>query len=115
MEVVTAVNVPFDIVAIASRRERLETMFFSNSSPLGVSQLLVFLVVAMVRIDQVLKFADAVLEVYGSNLGVVQVGIFKLVSQLAHETLVLLLGVVRIFGTVLWGYLLVRAHMARSS
>ena len=115
MEVVTAINVPLDLVTFALRRERLETVVFSDSSSLGVSQLLVLLVMAMVGIDQVLKFANAVLEVNGSNFGVVQVSVLELVSQLAHEPLVLLLGAVRLSGTVFRSNLFIGAHVGGST
>ena len=115
MEVVTSVNVPLDIVAVALRGERLEAMLLGDGSPLGISPLLVLLVVTVVRIDQVLELANAVLEMNSADLDVVQVGIFELVPELAHKTLALTLDLVSLLASdILRSALLIGADVRGS-
>lgn len=116
VEVVAAIDVPLDVVTLTLRSIRLETVALGNSSTLGVSPLLVLLVVAVVSIDQILKLADAVLQVNGADLGIVQVGVFELVPQLAHEPAVFFFGALSLFsgsgGIILRRPLLVGANVA---
>jgi len=57
-------------------------MTFSNQRALLVRELLVFLVVTMVRVEQILELADLMLHVNRLDLDIVQVGSFQLMSKL---------------------------------
>ena len=72
VEVVTAINVPLDLVTVSLGREALETMTFGNSVPLLVGRLFVFFVVTVVGVDQVLPLADLVFRVDGLDFEIVE-------------------------------------------
>lgn len=75
--VVTTIDVPLDLVVFAFGEEGLETMVLANGAPLAIGFLLMLLVVAMVSVDQVLEFANLVLEMDSFDFGVVQLGIYR--------------------------------------
>ena len=75
MEVVAPVDVPFDVVAVALRGEGFETVGFADAQAFLVGRLLVFLVVAVVGVEDVAKLADLVLEVIETYFGIVEFGI----------------------------------------
>lgn len=52
-------------------------MVLANGAPLAIGFLLMLLVVAMVSVDQVLEFANLVLEMDSFDFGVVQLGIYR--------------------------------------
>ena len=62
-KVVSAVDIPLDIVAIPLRKEGLETMGGADACSLFVAGYFVFLVMAMLGVDQVLELSDFVLLV----------------------------------------------------
>lgn len=74
-EVIVPVDIPLDLIVLADRREGLETMFFANGETLAVGFFLVLFVVTMVRVDQVVKLADLVLQVDGGDFGIVEMAV----------------------------------------
>ncbi len=76
VEVILAINIPFDFVAVSFWSEGIEAMALSDAVALLISGFLVLFVVAMVRIDEVAKLADFVFEVDGTDFGVVEVRSF---------------------------------------
>lgn len=88
-EVVPGVDIPLNVVAIALRGERLESVAFCNRRALPICLLLVLLVVTVIGIDDIGKLAQVVLHVGGFDLGILQACGFELVayaSHLPHET-----------------------------
>jgi hypothetical protein len=77
-EVVSAVDVPLDQVAVSFRREAVEAVALGNLTPLGVRRLLVRLVMAMVGIEEVGELSNLVLEVYRLDVRASQLGVLKL-------------------------------------
>lgn len=87
MEVVTSVNVPFDLVSVSLGSKTLEAMAFSNFASLLVGGFLVLFVVSVVWVDQVLPFADFVFGMYGLDFDVVQRRFLQLLSQIRERML----------------------------
>lgn len=73
VEVVLAIDVPLNLVAISFGGEGLEAMAVGDAGPLLVCELLVLLVMAMVGVDEIAELADFVLQVDGADFGIVEV------------------------------------------
>ena len=85
VEVVTAVNVPLDLVSISLGRETLEAMAFGDSVSLLVGRLFVFFVVTVIGVDQVLPLADLVLRVDCLDLDDVAGLFLQLVPEISER------------------------------
>lgn len=73
--VVTAIDIPFDLVVVTFGEEGLEALAFADGGSLAVSFLLVLLVVTMIGVDNVLELAEFVFEVDGLDFDVIQLGV----------------------------------------
>jgi len=101
VEVITAVDVPLDLVSVSLGRKTLEAMAFANSVSLLVGRLFVFFVVTVVGVNQVLPLADLVFCVNSLNLEVVEGGFLQLLPQVGERMLdvlggTLVLSIVRV-------------------
>lgn len=76
-EIIPAINIPLDLVALPLRGEGLEPVGFGNAGAFLVRSLLVSFVVAMVGVEDVLKFANLMLEISGAYLDVIQMCIWR--------------------------------------
>ena len=74
-EVVTTIDIPFDLIVVSLRKIGIEAMAVANGSSLLISGFLVFLVMAMIGIDNVLELAYLVLEMDGFDFGIVKFGV----------------------------------------
>lgn len=84
MVVITPIDVPLDEVAGPLWGKGLEAMAFGNTSPLGISDLLVLFVVSVILVEDVFEFPNPMLEVDCSHLHVIEMGIFELLSETGH-------------------------------
>ncbi len=75
-EVVTTIDIPFDLVVISLRKIGFEAMTVANSSSLLISGFFMFLVMSMIGIDNVLELAYLVLEMDGFDFGIVKFGVW---------------------------------------
>ena len=73
--VVTAIDIPLNVVVVTFGEEGLEAMAFADGGPLAVSLLLMFLIVTMIGVDNVLELAEFVFEVDSLDFGIVQLGV----------------------------------------
>jgi hypothetical protein len=71
-EVVTTIDIPFDLVVVSLGEKGIEVMTVANGSSLSISSFLVFLVMSVIGIDNVLELAYFVLEMDGFDFGVVK-------------------------------------------
>ena len=76
MKVITAIDVPLDLVAISFGGEGIEAMALGDALSFLVCELLVLFVVAMIGVDQVAKLADFILQMDGANLGIIEMGAY---------------------------------------
>lgn len=74
VEVVLAVDIPLDLVAVSLGGEGVEAVAVGDLGAFVVGGLLMLLVVAMVGIDEIAKLADLVLEMDCTDFGIVEVG-----------------------------------------
>lgn len=74
-EVVAAINIPLDFVVVPLREERLKAMTVADGSSFAIGSLFMFLIMAMIWVDQVLKLSYLVLEMYGFDFGIVKLGV----------------------------------------
>lgn len=71
-EVVSTVDIPFDLVVLALREKRLEAVAVTQSSTLLVGPFLMLLVMTMVGIDKVTELPNFVLEMECFDFGIIQ-------------------------------------------
>lgn len=74
MKVVSAVNVPLDLVAVTLWGIRLEAMTLADLGAPSIDLLLMLLVVAMILIEKILEFAHSVFHVNCTNLVILDFG-----------------------------------------
>ena len=81
VEVVPAVDIPLDLVAIPLWGKRIEAMAVGNLVAFLVGTLLMLLIVTMVWVDDIGKLADGRLHVMSLDFGIVDAGILELFCQ----------------------------------
>jgi hypothetical protein len=74
-EVVTAIDIPFDLVVWTLWEVGLEAVRVAYGGPFAISSLLMFLVVAMVGVEEIPNLAQFVLEVNSPYLRIIELGI----------------------------------------
>ena len=73
-EVVHAIDIPFNAIALVDRRVGLEAVRLGDGSSLVIRRLLVRLIVAVVAVDDVEEFANLALQVRRPGFSLVEVG-----------------------------------------
>jgi len=73
IEIVSAVDIPLDLVTFPLGRKRLEAVALRDGGTLPVGSLLVLFIVAMVWVYDVAEFADFTLEVARGGFDIVEV------------------------------------------
>ena len=71
-EVVSAIDIPFDLVVLTFGEEGLEAVAVTQSGTLPVGLLLMFFVMAMVGVKKITELSYLVLEMKCFNFGVIQ-------------------------------------------
>ena len=74
-EVVQRIDIPLEVVVLADRSERLESVGLGDSGSLVVRLLLVLFIVAMVGVEDIEEFSEFVLHVVGFFARILQMGI----------------------------------------
>lgn len=74
-EVVTSIDVPLDLVVLTFWKERLVPMLIAHSGPLLVGLFLMLLVMAMVRIEEIPKLANLILQMNRLHLCIAQLAV----------------------------------------
>jgi hypothetical protein len=82
-EVVSAIDIPLDLVPISLRSKGIEAVVLADPASLLVGLLFVLLVMTMIRVKQVTELANLVLQVGRLHLDIVEMGVVELLAQLA--------------------------------
>ena len=72
-EIVSPVDIPFNLIAVSFRGEGLEAMALRDFGALLIGSLFMFFVVTMIGIEKVAEFADLVLKMDRAHFGVIEV------------------------------------------
>lgn len=74
-EVVSTIDIPLHFAVRAFREERLEAVLITDCCTFFVGGFLMGFIVAVIAVEEVANLADLVLEVGGSYLGIVELGV----------------------------------------
>ena len=85
MEVVAAIDIPLDLVAVTSGSKGFEAVALGDPVALVVGPLLMLLVMTMVGVDDIGELANGAFHVRSMDLGIVQVGVLQLVLETVHQ------------------------------
>ena len=83
-EVVSAVDIPLDLIPLSLGRKRVKPVVFTDLAAFLICLFLVFLVVLMVPVEQIAELAElANLVFHGShlNLNIVEMGLLQLFAE----------------------------------
>jgi hypothetical protein len=83
-KIITAVDVPFDLVSLTLWEEGIETMLVAYALAFLVGRFLMLLIVAMVGIEKIAYLTDLVLEMNGVNFRIMQLRILLMCQVLVR-------------------------------